>query len=125
MWKRFNKQIAIGVFGNFLPLGAHILLDYLFEDEETEGFIYKRNPTLKDFQILDKIICSVDVYKKFETELTKLSKKKKITVVYEHDVSAEIDGINKLYICHSDQTLINAEHKSILKKPGASGFRKK
>lgn len=125
-----TNSIKVGVFGNFLPLGAHIILDYLFEDKEMGGFIYKRKPAMKDFQLFDTIFCSVDIFIKFETELNKLSKKRKIIVIHEKQETIEGDieenvGIQHLYVCHSQQALIDAKYRRIIKEPGSSGYIKR
>ena len=124
-----TNSIRVGVFGDFLPLGAHIILDYLFEDKEMGGFIYKRKPATKDFQLFDTIFCSVDIFKKFETELNKLVKKRRVIVIHEHQETLKGDtedvGIQHLYVCHSQQALIDARHRSAIKDPGSSGYIKK
>jgi len=130
MLKRIStNSIKTGVFGNFLPLGAHIILDYLFEDKEMGGFIYKRKPAMKDFQLFDTIFCSVDIFTKFKTELAKLSEKRRVIVIHEKQETlkgyvADV-GIQHLYVCHSQQALIDARHRNAIKEPGSSGYIKK
>ena len=117
MLKRVGK-INIGIFGEFTSLGAHIILDYLFEDSNIDGFIYKRKPVLKDFQIFSKIFVATKIFKKFEKELTKLAEKRRVNIVHEDQETLTTDndnsGILHLYVCHSQRAIIDAEHRHTL-----------
>lgn len=121
MLKRITN-VSIGIFGNFTSLGAHIVFDYMFEDGEIGGFVYKRKPAAKDFQIFSTIFCSSNVFKKFEAELTKLSKERPVNIVHEEQKTLADDvtdlGVQHLYVCHSQRALISAKHISAIKNPG-------
>jgi hypothetical protein len=123
MLKRIsNNGLNIGIFGIFLPLSNHIFFDYLFDDRDVGGFIYKRKPVVKDFQVFSRIFCSVDIYKKFKADLNKLAGKRRITIIHENpktliDEIIEINtGIRHLYISHSQKALISANYKHAIKK---------
>ncbi|MEI6597096.1 MAG: hypothetical protein WCL13_02700 [bacterium] len=125
MLRRIGK-VNIGIFGNFFLLGAHIILDYLFDDKEVDGFVYKKKPSSVDFKIFSMIICSVDVFIKFEVELVRLAKKRKVIIIHEQSttkIKDEKHGIKHLYICHGQKVLIDADHKDAIKNP--SGYIKK
>lgn len=120
MLKRItNSNVGIGILGNFTSLGAHIVLDYMFEDKGIGGFVYKRRPVAKDFQIFSTIFCSVDILAKFRTELTKLAEKRRIIVIHEQKETLKDDvadaGIQHLYVCHGQQALIDARHRNAIK----------
>ena len=124
MLKRISSNgLNTGIFGNFLSLSNHIFLDYLFEDKEIGGFIYKRKPVVKDFHVFSTIFCSVDIFKKYKTELIKLGEKRKITVVHENqktlmDEMIAVDvGIRHLDISHSQRALVGADYKHTIRKP--------
>jgi len=120
-----NGSISHGIFGNFSTSDAHIILNYLFSDEEIEGFIYKKKPSVADFKIFPTIICSAEIFKKFEAELNRLAEKRKIIVAHETKETLVDDGsslkrvgIEHLYVCHGQKALIKADHIDALKNPG-------
>jgi len=121
-----NDSVQTGIFGNFTTVDAHIILDYLFDDKEVGGFVYKKEPSITDFKIFATVICSVEIFIKFEAELVNLAKKRKVIVVHETNETLKKDedstkriGIDHFYVCHGQKALIKAEHRDALKNPRA------